>query len=73
MPQNARELNYDVIDQLLEACIEPKALLADLVRADDAYNINTSLAFIVRVSDYSELLNPETDKELDRYDKQDYS
>ena len=71
--QDARELNYDVIDQLLEAGIEPKALLDDLVKADDAYNINTSLAFIVRVSDYSELLNPETDKELDRYDKQDYS
>ena len=73
MPQNARELNYDVIDQLLEAGIDAKALLDDLVRADDAYNNNTSLAFIVRVSDYSELLNPETDKELDRYDKQDYS
>ena len=69
MPQNARELNYDVIDQLLEAGIDAKALLDDLVRADDAYNINTSLAFIVRVSDYSELLNPETDKELDKYDK----
>ena len=67
---NARDLNFEVIDQLLEAGISAKDLLDNLVKADDAYNINTSLAFIVRVSDYSELLNSETEKELDRYDKQ---
>ena len=67
---NARDLNFEVIDQLLEAGVDVKRLLDDLVLADDAYNINTSLAYIVRVSDYSELLNPETEKELDRYDKQ---
>jgi hypothetical protein len=67
---NARDLNFEVIDQLLEAGISAKDLLDNLVKADDAYNINTSLAFIVRVSDYSELLDSETEKELDRYDKQ---
>tara|TARA_R110002020_G_C15819783_1_gene733024 strand:+ start:36 stop:245 length:210 start_codon:yes stop_codon:yes gene_type:complete len=67
---NARDLNFEVIEQLLEAGISAKDLLDNLVLADDAYNINTSLAFIVRVSDYSELLNSETEKELDRYDKQ---
>ena len=70
MPQNARDLNFEVIDQLLEAGIDPKDLLDNLVKADDAYNINTSLAFIVRVSDFDDLLQPETSKELDRYDKQ---
>ena len=67
--QNARDLNFEVIEQLLEAGVDPKDLLDNLVLADDAYNINSSLAYIVRVSDYSELLNPETDKELDKYDK----
>ena len=38
------------------------------MKADDAYNINSSLAFIVRVSDYDELLTPETSKELEKYD-----
>ena len=66
---NARDLNFEVIDQLLEAGISAKDLLDNLVKADDAYNINTSLAFIVRVSDYDELLTPEISKELDRYDK----
>ena len=66
---DTRELNFEVIDQLLEAGVDVKRLLDDLVLADDAYNINSSLAYIVRVSDYSELLNPETDKELDKYDK----
>ena len=66
---DARNLNFEVIDQLIEAGIDPKDLLDDLIKADDAYNINSSLAFIVRVSDFDELLEPGTLKELETYDK----
>ena len=66
---DARNLNFEVIDQLIEAGIDPKDLLDDLIKADDAYNINSSLAFIVRVSDFDELLEPDTLKELETYDK----
>jgi hypothetical protein len=65
---DTRDLNFEVIDQLLEAGVSAKDLLDDLVRADDAYNINSSLAFIVRVSDYDELLTPEISKELEKFD-----
>ena len=66
---DARNLNFEVIDQLIEAGIDPKDLLDDLIKAEDAYNINSSLAFIVRVSDFDELLEPDTLKELETYDK----
>ena len=66
---DSRDLNFEVVDQLIEAGVEPRSLLEDLIRAMDSNEVNDNLAFIVRVSDYSELLDPETDKELDTYER----
>ena len=66
---DSRDLNFEVVDQLIEAGVEPRSLLEDLIRAMDSNEVNDNLAFIVRVSDYSELLDSETDKELDTYER----
>tara|TARA_R110002110_G_scaffold107322_1_gene268545 strand:- start:86 stop:295 length:210 start_codon:yes stop_codon:yes gene_type:complete len=66
---DSRDLNFEVVDQLIEAGVEPRSLLEDLIRAMDSNEVNDNLAFIVRVSDYSGLLDPETDKELDTYER----
>ena len=65
---DARDLNFEVIDQLIESGYQPQALLEDLVKALDAYTVNDHLAFIVRVSDLDDALNPETLKELETYE-----
>jgi len=65
---DARDLNFEVIDQLMESGYDPKSLLEDLIRALDAYTVNDHLAFIVRVSDLDDSLDPETLKELETYE-----
>ena len=64
---SVRNLNFDVIDQLLDAGVDLRDLLDSLVKADDADNINMSLAYIVRISDYDELLDKTTSKQLNKY------
>ena len=65
---DARNLNFEVIDQLIESGYQPQALLEDLVKSLDAYTVNDHLAFIVRVSDWDNALDPQTLKELETYE-----
>ena len=62
---NARDLNFEAMDQLLEYGFEPKALLEELVRSMDAYQVNDHFAFICRMNDLDDLPCRE---ELDKYE-----
>jgi len=66
---DARDLNFEVIDQLIDNGYDPKSLLEDLIRALDAYTVNDHLAFIVRVSDLDDALDPDTLKDLETYER----
>jgi len=66
---DARDLNFEVIDQLMDSGYDPKSLLEDLIKALDAYTVNDHLAFIVRVSDLDNALNPDTLKDLETYER----
>jgi len=41
---DARTLNFDAMDEMLEYGFEPKALLEELMRSMDAYQVNDHLA-----------------------------
>jgi len=66
---DARDLNFEVIDQLMDSGYDPKSLLEDLIKALDAYTVNDHLAFIVRVSDLDNALYPDTLKDLETYER----
>ena len=66
---DARDLNFEVIDQLIDSGYDPKSLLEDLIKALDAYTVNDHLAFIVRVSDLDDALDPDTLKDLETYER----
>jgi len=66
---DTRDLNFEVIDQLIDSGYDPKSLLEDLIRALDAYTVNDHLAFIVRVSDLDNSLDPDTLKDLETYER----
>jgi len=66
---DARDLNFEVMDQLIDNGYDPKSLLEDLIRALDAYTVNDHLAFIVRVSDLGGILDPDTLKDLETYER----
>jgi hypothetical protein len=66
---DARDLNFEVIDQLMDSGYDPKSLLEDLIKALDAYTVNDHLAFIVRVSDLDNALDPDTLKDLETYER----
>ena len=67
---DSRDLNFEVMDQLIDNGMEAKALLDSLIRAMDSYEVNDQLAFIVRTSELEELLDPDTLKELEKYEKE---
>ena len=64
---DARNLNFEAMDEMLEFGFEPKALLEELIRSMDAYQVNDHLAYICRMH---ELDIPSRD-ELDKYEKTD--
>ena len=66
---DARNLNFDVIDQLMDNGYNPKELLESLIKALAAYTVNDHLAYIVRVEELSEWLDPDTLKDLETYEK----
>ena len=66
---DTRDLNFEVIDQLIDNGYDPKSLLEDLIRALDSYTVNDHLAFIVRVSDLDNSLDPDTLKDLETYER----
>ena len=66
---DTRDLNFEVIDQLIDSGYDPKSLLEDLIKALDAYTVNDHLAFIVRVSDLDNSLDPDTLKDLETYER----
>jgi len=67
---DSRDLNFEVMDQLIDGGMEAKALLDSLIRSMDSYEVNDQLAFIVRTSELEELLDPDTLKELEKYEKE---
>ena len=62
---DARSLNFDAIDELLEFGFGPKALLEELVRSMDAYQVNDHLAYICRMHE----LEIPSISELEKYEK----
>ena len=67
---DSRDLNFEVMDQLIDNGMEAKSLLDSLIRSMDSYEVNDQLAFIVRTSELEELLDPDTLKELEKYEKE---
>jgi len=63
----ARTLNFDAMDEMLEYGFEPKALLEELIRSMDAYQVNDHLAYICRMHE----LEIPSIKELEKYEKTD--
>ncbi len=64
---DARTLNFDAMDEMLEYGFEPKALLEELIRSMDAYEVNDYLAYICRMHE----LEIPSIKELEKYEKTD--
>ena len=62
---DARSLNFDAMDEMLEHGFEPKALLEELIRSMDAYEVNDYLAYICRMHE----LEIPSIKELEKYEK----
>ena len=67
---DSRDLNFEVMDQLIDNGMEAKSLLDSLIRSMDSYEVNYQLDFIVRSSELEELLDPDTLKELEKYEKE---
>lgn len=59
---DARNLNFEAIDEMLEFGFEPKALLEELIRSMDAYQVNDHLAYICRMHELEIPLRDELDK-----------
>ena len=59
---DARNLNFEAMDEMLEFGFEPKALLEELIRSMDAYQVNDHLAYICRMHELEIPLRDELDK-----------
>ena len=63
---DTRLLNFEVIDELIDnGYFEAKALLEELIRSMDAWQVNDHLAYITRMWD----IEVEKQEELERYEK----
>ena len=63
---DSRLLNFEVIDELIDnGYFTGKALLEELIRSMDAWQVNDHLAYITRMWD----IEVEKQEELERYEK----
>ena len=63
---DTRLLNFEVIDELTDnGYFEPKALLEELIRSLDAWQVNDHLAYITRMWD----IELSMQEELEHYEK----
>ena len=63
---DTRLLNFEVIDELIDnGYFEAKALLEELIRSMDAWQVNDHLAYITRMWG----IEVEKQEELERYEK----
>lgn len=51
---DARELNFDAIEEMRNCGFEDSYILESLVKALDAYTVNDMFAYIYRVHDFTE-------------------